>query len=490
MHAKNGEEEHGDTRLLQRFCFGPCTSIRGERNPLKGKTLFLSFLIFLSVFSWTILNTRGQVETKIYVDPAIGTASPGETFTVNVKIANVKDLWDYEFRLRWDPALLDVTRVTEGSFLNAEGYYDTFFVKKEDFPSIGHLYVVSTLMAPARGTSGDGTLAIVEFQVLDAGNCTLDLYGTLLHDPRMPPEEHEIQHTAEDGFFKYPLSEIGVDPSSILDPSLIRGDAFNVSIGITMALEVYAWSFNMSWDPTLLNVTEIKEGSFLNHEGAYNTSFATKIRQEEGYLYANCTLLGESLEASVSGNGTLIIVIFMVKTRGTTVLHLSEAILMDYEGVEISTLTKDGYFSNTLGGDVAIISVSVSPSRVRAGDSVVISLVAKNEGEITFGQSVDVTIYYNEGFLGTLGISDLNPGGEKTLSFSWSTKDLAEGNYTIEAVASQLPGETNTANNRYVYKYLVVMPSKQSFPFMLIITILVVAILVVFAGFVLLKKRG
>ena len=448
----------------------------------------MTFLIFLSVFSWAIVNTGGQVETKIYVDPAIGTANLGETFTVNVKIANVEDLWDYEFRLRWDPALLDVTTVTQGSFLNQEGTYETFFIDKKDFPSIGHLYVVCTLLKEeARPASGDGTLAIVEFQVLDAGNCTLDLYGTLFEEP--PPEQQDIQHTAEDGFFKYPLSEIGVDPSSILDPSLIRGDAFNVSIGITMAMEVYAWSFNMSWDPTLLNVTEIKEGSFLNQKGAYNTLFATKISQEEGYLYANCTLLGEPLEASVSGNGTLIIVTFMIETRGATVLHLSEAMLLDYEGVEISALTKDGYFSNVLG-DVAIISVSVSPSRVRAGDSVIISLVARNEGEITFGRSVDVTIYYNESFLGTLGISDLNPGDEKTLSFSWTTKDLAEGNYTIEAVASQLPGETNTTNNRYVYKYLVVMPSKQSFPFMLIITILVAAILVVFAGFVLLKKRG
>jgi len=127
---------------------------------------------------------------------------------------------------------------------------------------------------------------------------------------------------------------------------------------------------------------------------------------------------------------------------------------------------------------------------VRAGDSVIVSIVAKNEGDINFSQSVDVTIYYNESFLGTLGISNLNPGGEKTLSFSWSTEDLAEGEYTIEAVASELLGETNTANNRGVYEYLVVMPPEQSFPFMLVVAILVVAILVIFAGVVLIKKRG
>jgi len=461
--------------------------VKERANLLKGKRFLLVFLVVLPIFDWAVTDISGQVATKVYVDPPLVTANPGETFTVNVKIANVEDLWDYEFRLGWDPALLDVTGVTEGPFLKAEGTYKTFFVKKEDFPSVGHLYVVCTLMGEPvlAAASGSGTLAIVEFRVLDAGNCTLDLYGTLFEKP--PPEQRKIEHTTEEGFFKYPLSEIGVDPPSIIDPSLIRGDTFKVNISITMADEVYAWSLNMSWDPTVLNVTEIYEGAFLNQEGAYDTSFATKISQEEGYLHANCTLLGELPEASASGNGTLITVTFMVKNKGATVLRVSEATLLDYEGVKIHASTKDGYFSNVLR-DVAIISVSVSPSRVRAGDSVVISVVAKNEGETTFGRSVDVTIYYNESFLGTLGIFDLNPGGEKTLSFSWSTKDLAEGNYTIEAVASQLLGENNTANNRYVYEYLVVMP-EQSFPLMLIISIFVVVILVVFAGIVLLKKR-
>jgi len=459
--------------------------VKETANLLRGKSFLLVFLVVLPIFGWAITNIRGQVPTKVYVDPPLVTANPGETFTVNVKIANVEDLWDYEFRLRWDPALLDVTRVTEGPFLNAEGTYKTFFVKKEDFPSVGHLYVVCTLMGEPvlAAASGSGTLAIVEFRVLDAGNCTLDLYDTLFEKP--PPEQRKIEHTTEEGFFKYPLSEIGVDPPSIIDPSLIRGDSFNISVAVAMAIEVYTWSFNMSWDPTVLNVTETYEGLFLKQNGT--TSFASKISQEDGYLYANCTLLGEPPEASVSGNGTLIIVTFMVERKGATVLHISEATLLDYEGVEIHASTKDGYFSNILR-DVAIISVSVSPTSVRAGDSVVISVVTKNEGETTFGQSVDVTIYYNESFLGTLGISDLNPGAEKTLSFSWSTRDLAEGNYTIEAVASQLPRETNTANNRHVYEYLVVMP-EQSFPLVLIITIFVVVILVVFAGFMLLKKR-
>jgi len=453
---------------------------------LKRDSFFLLFLIVVSILGSSNARVEGQVETKIYVDPPIRTTNPNETFTIAVKIGNVEDLWDYEFRLQWDPTLLDVTSIDEGPFLNAEGTYSTFFVKKEDFPSVGNLYVVCTLFNEpvSAAASGSGTLATLEFRVLDAGDCTLDLYGTILDDP----EQNKIEHTIGDGFFKYPLSEVGFDTTSIVDPTLMSGDTFNVSVGITMAAEVYAWKVNISWDPGVLNLTGIEEGSFLKQNGT--TSFATETSQEEGYLHANCTLVGEPPEASVSGNGTLITLTYMVKTKGATVLDISEATVLDYEGVEVSALTEDCYFNNISGGEVAVISVSVSPSEVRAGDSVVVSIIAKNEGDTNFGQSVDVTIYYNENFLGTLGISDLNPSAETTLSFSWSTNNLGEGNYTIEAVASELLGETNTTNNRYVYEYLVIIPPEQSFPSTLVVAIVVVAILVVFAGVVLIKKRG
>jgi len=422
--------------------------------------------------------------TKVYVDPPLVTANPGGTFTVNVKIANVEDLYGYQFELGWDPALLEYTGVIEGPFLSSEDTYFTFFVKK---PRADHLHIECTLVGePASAAaSGSGTLVIVEFRAsasLEPSNCTLNLYGTLFARMNL----QEIPHTVEDGYFKYPLSEVGVNPSSIIDTDLIRGRSFNVSISITMAMEVYAWRFNMSWDPTLLNVTDLYEGPFLNPEGMYNTLFTAKLRQEEGYLYANCTLSGAPPEASVSGNGTLIIVTFMVENKGDTALDISEAMLLDYNGVEIQTIIKDGYFTN-LSADVAVISVSVSPSKVRAGDCVSISVVAKNDGEIHFGLSVDVAIYYNESFLGTIGIPDVNPGDQKTLSFSWNTKDLAEGNYTIEAVASQVPRETNTANNRYVYKYLMVMPPEQPFPFTLLA--FAGAIIVVVIVVLLFKKR-
>lgn len=452
----------------------------------KEKSFLLSLLIFLSVFSWAIANIGGQAETKIYVDPMIVTVDPGETFSVDIKIDNVKHLYNYEFRLQWEPAVLDVTSVTEGPFLNADDTYSTFFVKKENFPSIGHLYVVCTLMGEPRTAtaSGSGTLATVKFLVKEEGNSSLHLYEPLLEDY----DGNKMPHTTEDGYFQsLPPSQILVDPPSIIDPSLVPGSIFNVNISVVQAAEVYSWSLNMKWEPTLLNVTEGEEGPFLNQEGAYNTTFNFQIDQEEGNLYANGSLVDSDIWAS--GNGTLIIITFLAEAVGISALDLFDTLLVNYQGDEVLHFARSGYFENarTRIRDVAVLSVVVSPEEVRAGDSVSVSVVAKNEGEIAEG--FDIDIYYNASFLGRIGVSNLSPDTEKTLTFSWSTKGLSEGKYAIEAVASQVSRETDATDNTYVYEYLVVTPSEQSFPFMLIITIFVVVVLVVFAGFVLLKKR-
>lgn len=441
----------------------------------------MTFLIFLSIFSWAIANTGSQVETKIYVDPTIGTANPGETFSVNIKIANVEGLYDYEFRLKWEPDLLDVTSITEGPFLNAEDTYSTFFVAKEDFPSVGHLYVVCTLMGEPRtaAASGSGTLATVEFLVEKKGFTSLRLYGTLLEDY----DRNKMPHTTEDGYFQHPFPEISINPSSIVDPSLGPGNTFNVNIVITQAEKLYSWSLNMSWDPAILNVTEIEEGPFLNQEDTYNTTFNTQIHQEEGYLYANCTL--EPLDISASGDGTLAILTFFVKTGGTTVLHFYDTRLLNYDSLPFHGV-KDGYFGYILR-DVALVNVGVSPNKVKAGDSVSITVIAKNEGTMT--ENFDVAIYYNASFLGRLGISNLDPNAERTLTFSWSTKGLVEGKYGIKAVASEVPEEIDINNNAFIYEYLIITPPEQSFPFVPIIAVTGVLILVVFAGLILVKRR-
>lgn len=462
---------------------------------MKKSVFLLVFLLVLPIFGRALIDVRGQVETTVYVDPLRSTASPGNLFTVDVRISGVKGLWAYEFRLMWDTALLNATKVTEGPFLSAEGAHRTFFNRKiynEPDPKnvSGYVYVTCTLMGePATAAaSGSGVLATVEFLVEKEGQTPLNLTDTVLLDAA--PTQNEIPHITVDGVFHYsplPPAEISIYPPRIIDPSLSPGKSFNVSVVIAQVEKLYAWSLNISWQPTLLNVTEIEEGPFLNQEGAYNTTFAAQIFQEEGYLYANCTLVGEPDAVSASGNGTLFTVTFLVEVGGITDLHLYDIMLLDYEGAEILYEVKDGYFSNALR-DVAIVSVEASPNKVRTGDYVSITIIAKNKG--TSVESFDVIVYYNDNSMGTLHISDLGFDAEKTLTFSWSTKYVIEGEYVIKVVAGPLDGETNTEDNTFVYNYVTVTPpesSDQSFQFMLIIVAVIVVIIAVVI--VLMKKR-
>ncbi len=54
-------------------------------------------------------------ETRFYVDPPsiIDQAlTPPKTFTVNVTLANVTNLFGFEYKLFWDPSLINLTSYT------------------------------------------------------------------------------------------------------------------------------------------------------------------------------------------------------------------------------------------------------------------------------------------------------------------------------------------------------------------------------------------
>jgi len=336
--------------------------------------------------------------------------------------------------------------------------------------------------------SGKGTLVTLEFLVKEEGNTSLHLYDTKLISSLMV----EMSHGTEDGYFQsLPPPEIHVEPSSVVDVSLQPGNAFSINVTVIQAVEVYAWSLNMSWDPALLNVTNVEEGSFLN-QGAYNTTFNKQILQEEGRFYANCSLFEEPPDVSASGNGTLISVTFLVEAVGSTVLGLYDAELLGYGGGELPHEKRDGYFDNSgLRRDVSIVSVEASPTTVEAGDSVSITLIARNDGDVT--EDFDVIVYWGDNNIGTVSTSDLSPSAEKTLTFSWKTEGMAEGNHTIKAVASAVIWEADTDDNTYINGYVMITPPEETFslpPTLIAAVIIVILIIVAVIGVILLRKRG
>ena len=98
--------------------------------------------------------------------------------------------------------------------------------------------------------------------------------------------------------------------------------------------------------------------------------------------------------------------------------------------------------------DVAIDNVSLSATEAYAGDTLNIATVVINEGSLD--ETFEVSVYGGSTLIGTLVVTDLAPEAEKILTFSWGTTDVAGGYYTISAIASTVPRETDTADNTFI----------------------------------------
>jgi hypothetical protein len=98
--------------------------------------------------------------------------------------------------------------------------------------------------------------------------------------------------------------------------------------------------------------------------------------------------------------------------------------------------------------DVAVVDVTLSRTVVCQGDSMNINVTVENQGDLT--ETFNVTLYCNSSVINSITVTDLPPGENTTLTFTWDTGGFSYGNYTVKAVADTVPGETDTIDNVYV----------------------------------------
>jgi hypothetical protein len=98
--------------------------------------------------------------------------------------------------------------------------------------------------------------------------------------------------------------------------------------------------------------------------------------------------------------------------------------------------------------DIAVIGVTPSPTLVRLGELVNVTVDVKNNG--TVGESFNVTVYYDTTAIETKTVVNLAPNATHSFTLSWNTMDASEGIYRIKAEADPLPEETVTENNMLV----------------------------------------
>ena len=128
------------------------------------------------------LLAPGLPAATVVLVPSASTVFVGQTFTVDVDITGVADLYAYQFDVGFHPGpLLNASTVMAGPFLSTGG--STFFIEGLADNSAGTVSsTAESLVSLVPGVSGSGTLAQITFLAVGPGLATLTPFGVTLLD--------------------------------------------------------------------------------------------------------------------------------------------------------------------------------------------------------------------------------------------------------------------------------------------------------------------
>jgi len=144
-----------------------------------------------------------------------------------------------------------------------------------------------------------------------------------------------------------PEAALVVSPSnSVANP----GEHIFVNVTITDVSDLFGYQVRLGFERDILRAVRALEGPFLK-EGTTSPSgtfftYQIQTQVQRTYIIVACITLGKY--PGVSGSGTLFTIDFMVQDGGVSDLSLSETILLDSDGIEISHGTFDGTFHTTV----------------------------------------------------------------------------------------------------------------------------------------------
>jgi len=152
-------------------------------------------------------------------------------------------------------------------------------------------------------------------------------------------------------------TEMKIAPKEVLD--IQPNGTFTVNVTVTDVPStdqipgLYGWQFNLTFNPAVLNVENVTEGSFLKQSGT--TLFAKKTNNTSGYLLVSASFYPPYPAHGVNGSGVLSSIIFKVMSQGSSNLHL-EKVSSKLRTVKAGTVVaidfevEDGSFRNVAPG--------------------------------------------------------------------------------------------------------------------------------------------
>src|SRR5579884_309381 len=114
-------------------------------------------------------------------DPPNSTQHVGSSFTVNVLLNGGQNVFQVPMQISYDPKLLEVANVSNGSLLSKDGQIVTLTHREDD----GTIQVTATRPPGASGISGQGSVVTLTFVAKAPGQATLAIARGIVRDPAM-----------------------------------------------------------------------------------------------------------------------------------------------------------------------------------------------------------------------------------------------------------------------------------------------------------------
>jgi general secretion pathway protein D len=129
------------------------------------------------------LVPRAGAPASFAFDPPAVTQKAGSTFTVNVLLSGAQNVYSVPLQLNYDPKLLQVVNVSNGTLLSQDGQIVTVTHREDD--TSGTMQVTATRPPGASGITGQGPVVTVTFMAKAPGQASLTIARGGARDPAM-----------------------------------------------------------------------------------------------------------------------------------------------------------------------------------------------------------------------------------------------------------------------------------------------------------------
>jgi len=329
------------------------------------------------------------IDDPVFISPVSRNVLIGDDFSMDVAISTSAEVYALEVILNFDPAILQVSGISEGNFLNKDGAstYPLIEINNET----GMIKLANTRLGESVGVSGEGVLATINFDAIKIGTSSVSISSLTLVDsglneiPGIPTGDGWVNVTSEIDNLEPTISGL---PDKEIDEDTTPASNW---------IDLYLYSEDNEDADSLLTF-RIKSQS---NSGLINCRVA-------GNKYLNCD------KPVQDGNGNNQIVIEVLDTGG---LSDEDSLLVKVNPINDAPIINS--FSPAMSPTIQekqSQGFSITTSDVDIGDSLTTKWYL-NGIEVASGNAYNYTAYCNS--QGTYEIKAVVSDGEATAYKIW-----------------------------------------------------------------------